>query len=80
MQDVEQGLKRNIVLHQLAIIRLRNTSKAFLGSVIIKETSESELNILWTNVKDTAHLIADLKTLTFTITHTLNDVTKTMVF
>tara|TARA_R110000868_G_scaffold108065_1_gene295347 strand:+ start:75515 stop:77263 length:1749 start_codon:yes stop_codon:yes gene_type:complete len=80
MQDVEQGLKRDIVLHQLAIIRLRNTSKAFLGSVIIKETSESELNILWTNVKDTAHLIADLKTLTFTITHTLNDVTKTMVF
>ena len=33
MQDVEQGLKTAIVKNQLEIIRLRNTSNAFLGQV-----------------------------------------------
>ncbi|MCK0148057.1 glycosidase [Arenibacter sp. F26102] len=80
LQDVEQGLKRDIVLNQLAIIRLRNMSKAFMGSVTINETPESELDIVWTNNSDKAQLKANLKTLTFTINYTQNGIAKSMVF
>ncbi|MBC8767765.1 glycosidase [Arenibacter sp. BSSL-BM3] len=80
MQDVEQGLKRDVVLNQLSIIRLRNTSKAFMGTVTINETPESELDILWTNNSDKAQLKANLKTHIFTINYTQNGIAKSMVY
>ncbi|MCM4151088.1 glycosidase [Arenibacter sp. N53] len=80
MQDVEQGLKKDIVLNQLNIIRLRNTSKAFLGTVKINETPESELDIVWTNNRDMAQLKANLKTCIFTINYIQNGIAKSMVF
>ncbi len=70
MKNVEEGLKRNVVLNQLKLLRLRNTSKAFLGSVRINETSDEIIDIKWVNQNDYAHLIANLKTRNFTITYT----------
>lgn len=80
IQDIENGLKRDIVLNQLELIRLRNTSKAFLGTVRINETSYREIDIKWINKKDVAHLKANLKNYTFTIDYTEDEVAKTMTF
>ncbi len=67
LKDIEEGLKKEVVTKQLDIIRLRNTSNAFNGTVVFEETIEQEINILWTNDGDYAHLVANLKTLDFTI-------------
>jgi sucrose phosphorylase len=67
MQDIEQGLKTDVVQKQLEIIRLRNTSDAFLGTVEINDAFDDAIDIKWTNNKTVAHLKADLKTYRFTI-------------
>ncbi|MFI1771839.1 glycosidase [Thalassobellus citreus] len=80
MQDVEEGLKKEIVKNQLEIIRLRNTSKAFLGTVKINDTSDNEINIRWEHDIHFAQLNANLKTHVFTITFSENRMSKIMTF
>ncbi|WP_338358480.1 glycosidase [Yeosuana marina] len=80
MQDIEDGLKTDVVKKQLEIIRLRNTSKAFSGTVKISTTSNMELDILWTNEKERAHLKANLQNKAFTISYSENDLSKIMTF
>lgn len=69
LQDIEQGLKKEVVTKQLEIIRLRNTSTAFSGTLTITETTEDQMNMLWTNDKEFAQLEANLKSHDFTITY-----------
>ena len=69
LKDIKTGLKTDVVKNQLEIIRLRNTSKAFLGSVKINESSENEINIAWSNNEHVAQLKANLQTYKFTITY-----------
>jgi len=80
MNDIEQGLKRDVVKNQLVIIHLRNTSDAFSGQVEINDTIESIIDIKWVNGSKVAHLKANLQTKGFTIDHTENGVTNTMSF
>ncbi|GAA4938227.1 hypothetical protein GCM10023314_08540 [Algibacter agarivorans] len=80
MQDVEEGLEKPIVVNQLELIKLRNTSKAFSGTVRINETSDREIDIKWVNENEFAHLKANLKNHTFTIDYTEDEVVKTMTF
>ena len=80
MADIEQGLKTAVVKNQLAIIRLRNTSNAFLGTVAIKDAFEDTIDIKWTNHTTTAHLQANLKTYNFTIHHIENGITQKLSF
>lgn len=40
-EDIEQGLQKEIVINQLKIMRLRNTLKAFLGQVSIRNVSKT---------------------------------------
>lgn len=80
IQDIEMGLKKEIVLNQLEIMRIRNTSKAFLGNVKFNETSDNEINIEWLNHKETAQLRANLNTLSFTINYTQNGVEKILKY
>ena len=80
LQDVENGLKKDVVIGQLAMMKLRNTLEAFKGKVTINDSPDSELDILWTNGKEYAQLMANLKTLTFTVKYTLDGITKKMVF
>lgn len=80
MQDIEQGLKRDVVQHQLDIIRLRNTSNAFSGQVEINDIEDSIIDIKWVNGSTIAHLKANLQTQGFTIAHTENGATSTMYF
>ena len=67
LKDIEDGLKKEVVTKQLEIIRLRNTSKAFSGTVAFKETTDEEINIIWTNDGEFAQLQANLKTHDFSI-------------
>ncbi len=45
--DIESGLKRPIVLDQIELIRLRNSSPAFEGNMEIIETEPHRLHITW---------------------------------
>jgi sucrose phosphorylase len=69
LEDIENGLKTDVVLKQLEMIRLRNTSTAFSGIAEFKETNDEQINICWKNGDVFAHLIGNLKTHEFTITH-----------
>ncbi|MFV8338308.1 alpha-amylase family glycosyl hydrolase [Flavobacterium sp. LB3P21] len=77
MNDIEEGLKTEIVKKQLEIIRLRNTSDAFSGEVEINDFADDILDIKWTNGTSIAHLIANLNSKGFTIKHTKNEITTT---
>jgi sucrose phosphorylase len=65
--DVEEGLKRPIVLDQLELIRLRNTSKAFAGEMEVLETEAHLLHIVWRHPEATATLKANLRDHSFTV-------------
>ena len=69
MQDVVQSLKTDLVKKQLEIIRLRNTSKAFLGQVEINVVRDDKIDIKWVDEKSVMHLRAHLDCYKFTIEH-----------
>lgn len=68
--DIDTGLERSIVLDQLDMIRLRNTSTAFDGDFNIESTEPNRMVMRWCNGDTTAVLDADLATEAFTVTHT----------
>ncbi len=65
--DIESGLKRPIVLDQLKMIQLRNTSPAFSGEMTIIDTEPGLLHLSWQHPQATAILKADLRDHNFTI-------------
>jgi sucrose phosphorylase len=65
--DIESGLERPIVLDQLDLIRLRNTSPAFSGEMQIQDTEPHRLHISWRHPQASATLEADLRDLSFTV-------------
>ncbi len=72
LQDINDGLKNPMVLKQLEIMRLRNISSAFSGTIKINATKDSLLDIAWTNGAEIAHLKANLVDHSFTIIYTKN--------
>lgn len=72
-QDIEQGIKTRIVNKQLEIMRLRNSSTAFSGTITINDSIDSLLDIKWVNGSTFVHLKANLETNLFTIDHSVND-------
>lgn len=80
MNDIEQGLKTEVVKKQLEIMHLRNTSTAFSGHVEINDTVDAIIDVKWVNGDTVAHLKANLQNYGFTIEHTENGVTNTMSF
>jgi len=67
--DVEQGLKRAVVLDQLELMRMRNTSPAFGGELEVSRTDEQRLQMTWRNGPYTATLNADLRDHDFSVSH-----------
>jgi sucrose phosphorylase len=65
--DIESGLKRPIVLDQLELIRLRNTSAAFKGEMMVIETEPQLLHITWQHPEASATLKANLYNHSFTV-------------
>ncbi|OBX26743.1 sucrose phosphorylase [Gelidibacter algens] len=80
MDAIEKGLKTPIVLNQLKLMRLRNTSKAFLGKVSINNTPDHELDMTWTLGKDSVRLKANLKSYDFTIEQTTLGIAERIIF
>ncbi len=69
LDDIDAGLTRRVVLDQLEMIRLRNTSAAFDGHFDTLATGANRLVLRWQNGETSAVLDADLATETFVITH-----------
>jgi sucrose phosphorylase len=67
LQDIEEGLSKNIVKNQLKIMRLRNTLNAFSGKITINNSAEHDIDWLWKNENDFAQLKVNLQTQSFTI-------------
>lgn len=80
MNDIEQGLKTEVVKKQLEIMHLRNTSAAFSGHIEINDAVDAIIDIKWVNGTAIAHLKADLQTNHFKIDHSENGITNTMSF
>ncbi len=68
MAAIEAGLKTEVVLKQLDLLRLRNTSSAFLGTVQFLACGDDQINILWQNGDTHAQLQGNLRTYEFSIT------------
>ena len=60
-------LQRPIVRDQLALIRLRNTSRAFAGEATVADTADHLLEVSWRNGADRVTLKADLAACTFEV-------------
>ena len=71
---------QDVVLNQLQLLRLRNTSKAFSGEVHFNEKDSSTIDISWVHQDDKARLIADLATRNFQVQYTENGMNKSMSF
>ena len=69
LSDIEEGLKKPVVLDQLELIRLRNTSPAFKGEMKIDDTDPQRIHISWQHPEATATLKADLRNHNFTVYH-----------
>ncbi len=80
IQDIENGLKRDVVINQLEMIRLRNTLKAFSGEIKINETPKNEIDIMWVNNKDFAQLKVNLQKRDFSISYSNNGENKSIIF
>ncbi len=68
-KEIDEGLKKPIVLRQLELMRLRNCSSAFQGTLAIDESKSDELRLTWTNGGASASLVANLKTHAFKVEH-----------
>ncbi|RAJ18232.1 alpha-amylase family glycosyl hydrolase [Olleya aquimaris] len=80
LNDINKGLKKQSVLNQLEIIKLRNTSKAFQGEVSFNNTSKNIIDVKWENEGSSVHLNANLKTFSFNITCKENNETKVLTY
>jgi sucrose phosphorylase len=69
ISEVEAGLERPVVLDQLELIRLRNTSPAFSGTMQIAEAEPHLMHVTWQHADATATLRADFRDHSFTVTH-----------
>lgn len=78
IEAIQEGLKKEVVLKQLDMLRLRNTCKAFSGTLEFGQTSENELNLIWRNGAELAQLKANLTTHEFSIQYTESDEVKTL--
>jgi sucrose phosphorylase len=80
LDEVNEGLKTDVVQKQLEIIRLRNTALAFSGQVQIDESDATKIDIKWVKDQSVAHLKADLTTLQISIHHHENEVNRILNF
>jgi sucrose phosphorylase len=69
MDDVLSGLAKPIVRDQLRLLRLRNRSRAFHGSLEMSDCEDHELALTWRNENCHATLSADLREHGFRISH-----------
>ncbi|MEO1029779.1 MAG: alpha-amylase family glycosyl hydrolase [Bacteroidota bacterium] len=69
LSAIESRLQKPIVQKQLDLIRLRNTSKAFLGNLTIVEKETHTIDLRWDYEQHFAQLSADLNAASFVISY-----------
>lgn len=69
LAQVEAALQMPVVQDQLALIRLRNTSPAFLGELRIEPSEPHILDLTWSHEGHRARLRADLRRHGFRVEH-----------
>ena len=68
VDQIAEGLKKDVVLKQLALIRMRNTNKAFSeGAVVTVSGEDSSLQIRWEYNSAFATLYVNFESGTYTI-------------
>lgn len=67
MIDIESGLQRPVVLDQLKLIQLRNTSAAFTGEMKLMDAESHQLHVSWQHPEVTLTLKADLSNHNFSV-------------
>lgn len=65
--EIQRRLEWPVVQDQLALIRLRNTSSAFNGELVVHPGAPHRLHLSWQGDGCTASLQADLETFDFTV-------------
>lgn len=80
LDDVEVGLKKDIVKNQITLIKLRNKHDAFKGTLTVNNSSENTLELSWANGEHTANLMTNLKDNTFSVNYSENGEIKTLNF
>jgi len=65
--DIEAGLRRKVVLDQLALIRFRNSSPSFNGELEIMDAEPHRLGLRWRHPDGSARLDADLREHSFSV-------------
>ena len=78
MENIQEGLKKQVVLQQLEMLRLRNTSKAFSGNLEFGTTDDNMLHLIWRNEDELAELKANLTTHEFSIQYTVSGEVKSL--
>ena len=60
LEQINEGLQKEIVLKQLALIRFRNTCKAFSGKIKVNSSGLNKIDISWSFEGEEATLFIDL--------------------
>jgi sucrose phosphorylase len=80
LKDVQRDLKNELVINQLKILKIRNSSKAFNGAMNIKKSQEHILDFEWRLGNEKAQLQANLETCRFEINYSENGDVNTLNF
>ena len=78
--NIEDGLKRPVVLNQLKLIKLRNTSPVFKGKMTVIKSAPDEIHFKWKHKKEELSLKADLKNHNFKIMQKSDSDKEALVF
>lgn len=72
LDEIEREVERPVVKALFNLLKFRNTSPAFDGEFAVKMTDENTIDITWDNQDAgvSAHLVANLKDKSFTVTET----------
>ena len=69
IEQINEGLQKEIVLKQLTLIRFRNTCNAFLGSIKVNSSSTNCIDISWSHEKEEALLFINLHSSELKVQH-----------
>jgi sucrose phosphorylase len=80
MEEIQPRLQMPVVQRQLELLRFRNTFPAFGfdSHLVIDDSDEGKLNLVWTRAEHQASLTADLATFAFEITYSSGDEVNTL--
>lgn len=80
LSDIQESIQKDVVLNQLKLLKIRNTSKAFNGKLRIKNSETNILDFEWSLGDEMAQLRANLETYRLEINYSENGKINTLNF